>query len=151
MFSNPPTTTVGPSPALSRIARSFCRFSSLNGAIGERLGRSVPHYLPPFYEEVGRAFLDAGLPDLGLQCVTGPGRVIAHWMDAFGAAYSIPHGTGVISGDTLRFSFNYASGPFRDTFVFDRAAGTWSFLLESGDGKGGWRTFAAYDVRRAPR
>jgi hypothetical protein len=79
-----------------------------------------------------------------------PSQLVVHWLDAFGAAYSIPHGTGSISGDTLRFSFNYASGPFRDTFVFDRAAGAWRFLLESGDGSGGWGTFATYTVRRSP-
>jgi hypothetical protein len=79
---------------------------------------------------------------------TIPGRVIAHWMDAFGAAYSIPHATGSISGDTLRFTFNYTTGPFRDTFVFNRAAGSWHFLLESGDGRGAWRTFATYQVTR---
>ena len=79
-----------------------------------------------------------------------PSQLVVHWLDAFGAAYSIPHGTGSISGDTLRFSFHYASGPFRDTFVFDRATGAWRFLLESGDGSGGWRTFATYTVRRSP-
>jgi hypothetical protein len=25
--------------------------------LGERLGRSVPHFLPTYYEEAGRAFL----------------------------------------------------------------------------------------------
>jgi hypothetical protein len=36
-------------------------------AIGERLGRSVPHFLPPFYEEVGRAFLEVGSPTFAAQ------------------------------------------------------------------------------------
>lgn len=36
-------------------------------AIGERLGRSVPHFLPPFYEEAGRAFLDVGSPTFAAQ------------------------------------------------------------------------------------
>lgn len=29
-------------------------------AIGDKLGRSVPHFLPSYWEEVGRAFLDVG-------------------------------------------------------------------------------------------
>ena len=31
-------------------------------ALGARLGRSVPHFLPPFYEEAGRVFLEHGAP-----------------------------------------------------------------------------------------
>lgn len=36
-------------------------------AIGERLGRSVPHFLPSYYEEVGRAFIDAGSASFAAQ------------------------------------------------------------------------------------
>ncbi len=30
--------------------------------------------------------------------------LIAHWMDSFGATYSIPHGTGHITGNTIEFT-----------------------------------------------
>ena len=76
-------------------------------------------------------------------------RVLAHWMDSFGAAYSVPHGTGVIHGDTLELLFPYADGPFRDRFTYDRRRDAWRFLLESADSSGAWGEFASYDVRRA--
>ena len=75
-------------------------------------------------------------------------RVIAHWMDVFGAGSSIPHATGAVVGDTLTLHFAYASGDFRDILTYDRARDTWRFLLESADGRGGWTRFAEYRVRR---
>jgi hypothetical protein len=58
---------------------------------------------------------------------TLPKHVVVHWLDSFGAAFSIPPGAGVISGDTVRFDIPYRDGPFRDTFVFRRADRTWRF------------------------
>ena len=79
----------------------------------------------------------------------GP-RYIAHWLDNFGAAYSIPPATGTARGDTLELDFPYPSGAFRDTFVYDRAAVRWDMLLERADGHGGWTMFARYAARRLP-
>jgi hypothetical protein len=92
---------------------------------------------PPQYE--ARVFLgvDAESSDL-----------IAHWMDSFGARYSIPHGTGRIDGSTLQFTFPYPDGPFRDTFEFDPRNSTWHFRIEAGQPDGSWKHFARYDVRR---
>src|SRR6476646_6219537 len=42
-------------------------------------------------------------------------RVIVHWLDSFGAAYSIPYGEGTAAGDTLQFDIPYPGAPFRDT------------------------------------
>jgi hypothetical protein len=95
---------------------------------------------PPQYE--ARVFIRAD---------TTPARVFVHWIDSFGAAFSVPHATGAVMGDTLRFEFGYSSGPFRDTFVYDRKAGRWTFRLEAGDGRGVWRPFADYKVRPEPR
>lgn len=92
---------------------------------------------PPAYE--ARVFV--GVDSLG-------GRYLAHWLDSTGARHSIPPATGEIEGDTLRLHFDYADGPFRDTFVYDRGADRWRFRLESGDAGGGWQPFADYDVRR---
>lgn len=75
-------------------------------------------------------------------------RYVAHWMDNFGAAYSIPHGVGAAHGDTIVLTFSYANGPFRDTFSYDHARDAWRFRLESGDSLGHWRPFADYQVRR---
>lgn len=78
---------------------------------------------------------------------TLPKRVLVHWLDNFGAAYSVPHGQGAISGDTVQFEIPYREMPFRDTFVFRRLDRTWIFRLEEGDGHGGWNPFAEYVVR----
>lgn len=43
--------------------------------------------------------------------------VIAHWLDSFGAKYSVPRGTGTVSGNTIQFTVPYENGPFLDTFV----------------------------------
>ena len=93
--------------------------------------------LPPGYE--ARAFLGAD---------TAGTRVIAHWLDNFGAAYSVPTATGTVQGDTLVLDFPYPTGAFRDTFVHDRARDRWDMRLERADGKGGWTLFARYEARR---
>jgi hypothetical protein len=92
---------------------------------------------PPLYE--ARVFI--GVDSAG----TG---YIAHWLDAFGASSSIPHGTGSARGDTLHLQFAYPSNPFRDIFVYDRARDTWYFRLESADSQGGWELFGEYLVKR---
>jgi len=76
------------------------------------------------------------------------GRYVAHWLDDFGAGYSIPHASGRAHGDTLVLDFPYPAGAFRDTFAYDRAADAWRFTLEAADSSGGWRLFAEYAVRR---
>jgi hypothetical protein len=92
---------------------------------------------PPAYE--ARVFIGAD---------TAAGCVIAHWLDNFGAANSVPPATGDVRGDTLLLSFPYPTGAFRDTFVYDRGADRWHFRLEAADSAGGWRLFAEYDVVR---
>lgn len=92
---------------------------------------------PPGYE--ARVFI--GVDSAG-------GRYLAHWMDNFGAAYSIPPAIGEARGDTLLLRFAYSDGPFRDTFVYDRPTDTWHFRLEDTDSAGSWRLFAEYDLRR---
>jgi hypothetical protein len=90
---------------------------------------------PPQYQ--ARVFVGAD---------TTPGRVLVHWLDSFGAAYSVPAAAGAVRGDTLLFEFQYSDGPFRDTFVFRGPGMGWHFRLESSDGQGGWRLFGEYDV-----
>lgn len=75
-------------------------------------------------------------------------RYLVHWLDSFGAANSVPHGVGGARGDTVHVDFAYADGPFRDTFAYDRRHDARHFLLESGDGAGGWKTSAEYRVER---
>jgi hypothetical protein len=116
------------------------RYSLL--ATRELQGRFVQLHMtdlqrPPAYE--ARVFIGVD---------SARARYVAHWLDNFGAAYSIPHAEGSAQGDTLHLAFAYAEGPFRDTFVYHRATGTWHFRLERGDSAGAWRLFAEYDVRR---
>jgi hypothetical protein len=94
-------------------------------------------HLPPGYE--ARAFLGADTAGTG---------VIAHWLDNFGAAYSVPTATGAARGDTLVLNFPYPTGAFRDSFVYDRARDRWDMRLERADGNGGWTLFAQYEARR---
>jgi hypothetical protein len=70
---------------------------------------------PPRYE--ARVFIG---PD------TLPGHVLAHWMDNFGAAYSVPPATGQVAGDSLTLDFPYPAGAFHDTFVYNRATDAWT-------------------------
>jgi hypothetical protein len=83
-------------------------------------------------------------------------RVIVHWLDSFGAAYSIPPGAGTVTGDTVQFKIPYPGNTFRDTFVYRPPPpvseqifprGSWYFLLESSDKHGGWKIFAEYEVQ----
>ncbi len=78
------------------------------------------------------------------------GQLIVHWLDSFGASYSVPHGTGAITGNTVAFSFPYPSGQFRDTLTYDPKQGTWSLVIESAKPDGTWGHFAKYEIRRKP-
>ena len=75
--------------------------------------------------------------------------VIAHWMDSFGAQYSIPHGTGSITDNSVQFTIPYESGLFRDTFTYSQKANTWLFIIEALQPDGTWKHFARYSVRHS--
>jgi len=74
--------------------------------------------------------------------------VIVHWMDSFGAKYSVPHGTGTVSGDTVQFTIPYEDGAFRDTFTYSQETNTWLFVLEAAQSDGKWKHFARYTAQR---
>jgi len=80
---------------------------------------------------------------------TVPNRVVVHWIDSFGAAFSIPYGQGAVMGDTVQFEIPYPGVPFRDAFVYRRADNTWHFRLESNRGGDAWKLFAEYEVQAA--
>ena len=92
---------------------------------------------PPAYE--ARIFLAAD-PESG--------EVIAHWLDSFGGPYSIPHGSGELTGNRIVFTVPYPERPFRDTFTFDPGEETWSLVIEARGEGGDWQHFAAYRWRR---
>ena len=75
--------------------------------------------------------------------------IIAHWLDSFGAKYSIPHGTGSVTDNTIQFSIPYSTtNSFRDTFTFNPETNSWIFVIESSNADGTWKHFARYDVKR---
>jgi hypothetical protein len=73
--------------------------------------------------------------------------VITHWLDNFGVRYSIPHGTGQVSGNTTQFTIKYNDGPFRDTLTFHSLDRSWSFVIEASQLDGSWKHFACYEIR----
>lgn len=72
--------------------------------------------------------------------------VIVHWMDNFGAKYSIPYGTGQLSEDTIQFTIHYDDGPFRDTLSFHAEDRSWTFVIEGSQPDGSWKHFARYEM-----
>jgi hypothetical protein len=123
--------------------------------VGQARGRPVTYdlvakhvlggrYIELHMKDVARPAQYEALVFIGAD--TLPNRVLVHWLDSFGAAYSVPPGAGAVSGDTVRFEVPYHDRPFRDTFVFHPADRSWVFRLEASDGRGGWKTFAEYAV-----
>lgn len=82
---------------------------------------------------------------------TLPGHYLAHWLDAFGAAYSVPTATGEAHSDTLTLDFPYSTGAFHDTFAYDSVHDAWSVRLDKADGHGGSTVFGDYHATRLPR
>ena len=74
------------------------------------------------------------------------GTVIAHWMDSFGAMYSIPHGTGTMTDRMIRFIVPYEEGSFRDTLLYDASTGIWQLVIEAQQEDGSWKHFARYEI-----
>lgn len=74
--------------------------------------------------------------------------VIAHWMDSFGAKYSIPHATGHITGNVIEFTFPYKDGSFRDTLTYSPEKLSWEFVIEASQPDGSWKHFARYEIHR---
>ncbi|MBD8543087.1 DUF1579 family protein [Oxalobacteraceae sp. CFBP 8761] len=118
---------------------------------------------PVTYRMVAKPALHGTFTELRMQDVQMPAQyeaavfvgydaasktIIAHWMDSFGAKYSVPHGSGDITGNVVTFTIPYPSGPFRNTWRFDPASATWQFALEAAQPDGSWKHFAGYALRR---
>jgi hypothetical protein len=48
----------------------------------------------------------------------------------------------------IEFEIPYPNGPFKDTFAYAQQTGTWTLNIDSGDGKGAWKHFAAYTIKK---
>jgi hypothetical protein len=75
-------------------------------------------------------------------------QVIAHWMDNFGAAYFIPHGTGSMAGNVIEFIVPYPQSAFKDRFEYFPESDSWTLEITAQQPDGGWKHFAGYDFRR---
>ena len=73
-------------------------------------------------------------------------RYVAHWCDSFGAQYA-GVGYGKRAGNSNDFVFDYADGPFHNTFSWDPAKSTWTVLMQAED-KDASRQFFAEDTAR---
>lgn len=71
-------------------------------------------------------------------------KIISHWMDSFGPAFSIPHGTGMIGQDRIEFIIPYEGNPFRDILTYNEKENSWSFIIESSQDSITWSNFASY-------
>jgi hypothetical protein len=80
---------------------------------------------------------------------SGSNQVIAHWMNSFGAPYSIPHGTGSISENTIEFIVAYPDDPFRDRFEYHPEGDSWTLKITAQQPNGSWKQFARYTFKRA--
>jgi hypothetical protein len=75
-------------------------------------------------------------------------QIIAHWLDSFGAQYSIPHGTGSISQDTIEFIVPYPTSSFKDKFTYHPESDTWTLEITAQQPDGAWEHFAMYSFTR---
>jgi len=73
---------------------------------------------------------------------------IGHWLDQYGAPGARVVAEGQRNGSMLVLIFPYAEGAFRDTFTYDPARHSWTWLLESHEKNGKWSTFAKYAVTK---
>jgi len=73
---------------------------------------------------------------------------VAHWIDSFGASYSVPPASGDARGDTIRLTFPYPGNAFHDALSWDRNTDTWSFSLDGTNAQGEPVPFARYSLKR---
>lgn len=78
----------------------------------------------------------------------GTDEVIVHWMDSFGARYSIPHASGKLDGESIEFIFPYPGGKFRNTWRRLASGATWQIAIDAAQPDGSWKHFARYEVKR---
>ena len=56
--------------------------------------------------------------------------------------------SGKRAGNSIDFVFDYTDGPFHNTFSWDPAKSTWTFLIQAERKDGTWQFFAEDTVRR---
>ncbi len=76
-------------------------------------------------------------------------RYVSIRLDSFNARGAETIGYGIRNGDKLQFTYEYPSGPFKETSrVGMPSEKTWQFLVES-KVRGNWTTFSTVTLHRA--
>jgi len=73
-------------------------------------------------------------------------RYVAHWIDIFGGRWSETLGYGIRAGNSVSFTFEYPTGPFRSVYSFDGKGWKVDMTQKSAEGK--WEDFAHYTLIR---
>jgi hypothetical protein len=70
-------------------------------------------------------------------------RYVVHWLDIFGGRFSETLGYGEREHKkSIKFTFEYPSGPLHNTFQRNESKDQWSVVIEQKDDKGKWALFA---------
>jgi hypothetical protein len=77
-------------------------------------------------------------------------RYVAIRLDSFSARGSETIGYGLRNGDQIQFTFEYPSGPLKETWNWDAKEKTWQFSTESKDRQGHWINFSNVTLHRGP-
>jgi hypothetical protein len=76
-------------------------------------------------------------------------RYVLHLLDVFGGRFSETLGYGTRDGNSIRFVFEYADGPFHTTYRWSPQDDTWQWVMEQKDKAGKWTPFADLKLIRA--
>jgi len=77
-------------------------------------------------------------------------RYVVHWIDIFGGRFSETLGYGNLQGqDSIKFVFEYPTGPLHNTFTSNPKDRTWSIIIRQKDENGKWTVFADEILRQA--
>jgi hypothetical protein len=76
-------------------------------------------------------------------------RYVVHWIDIFGGRFSETLGYGNSQDQhTIRFVFEYPTGPLHNTFAWNMIDGTWSIQIKQKNQNGKWTDFADEILRK---
>jgi len=104
--------------------------------------------------ETSEAPMDEGEPPYEAMIFVGydhmSERYVAHWIDVFGGRASETLGFGKRDGDSIRFVFEYPSGPFHTTFTWDPSSETWTWDMRTKTGAGEWVEFGRQILEKTP-
>ena len=77
-------------------------------------------------------------------------RYVVHWIDIFGGRFSETLGYGTLQGqDSIRFVFEYPTGPLHNTFTWNSKNRIWSIQIRQKGENGKWTVFADEILQKA--